>query len=324
MGSSSFTKGNKKNILLLINFSLMKVKTIWIFSRFTSIPFLLGLVLLGTNAVFKPIEAFAQTTLLNEEGALQNGDEVAPDGSLYDVHTFEGQTGQEVTISLESNDFDTYLAVVSPSGDLIAESDDVSQSNTNSAVQRSLPSSGTYTVVVNAYSASERGRYTLLVTSSEGSSGLTTANASEARPGFELYRYQNFFSIEHPEGWYVEVSNQDSYPIIIWNRRPPSRGGGDWPNDLVKTEVILFPGDFSTASGLFFEGTDSVITRRGELTVGGRRALRVWTEGGGWPPGIVTFVEYTSDTTIILSSTYSNNAFIEDIQDIHWSFRLVN
>ncbi|WP_333309512.1 MULTISPECIES: PPC domain-containing protein [unclassified Microcoleus] len=85
------------------------------------------------------------------------------DGSLYEQHTFVGRAGQSVTISVESRDFDTLVALFSPDEKLLAKNDDISRSNTNSSLTFTLPASGRYTVVVNANKKGERGRYTLTV-----------------------------------------------------------------------------------------------------------------------------------------------------------------
>ncbi len=105
------------------------------------------------------------TTLLSANRSLIPGKSSAlpSDGSLYEQHTFEGRAGQSVTISVESRDFDTLVALFSPDGKLLAENDDISRSNTNSALTFTLPASGRYTVVVNANKKGERGRYNLTV-----------------------------------------------------------------------------------------------------------------------------------------------------------------
>ncbi|MGJ3251895.1 MAG: PPC domain-containing protein [Elainellaceae cyanobacterium] len=103
--------------------------------------------------------------LLQRQGTLQRGDSVLPsDGSLYDEYTFEGRAGQQVTISLESPDFDTYLILLGPNDDVVAQNDDVSATNLNSSLTVTLPSNGTYRVIANSYSSGDRGGYELTVT----------------------------------------------------------------------------------------------------------------------------------------------------------------
>lgn len=102
--------------------------------------------------------------ILQEEGALVAGGPVLPsDNSLYREYTFEGRSGQSVTISLESTDFDPYVAIFGPNGRLVAENDDASETSKNSFLTVTLPATGRYRVIVNAYDASGRGRYTLTV-----------------------------------------------------------------------------------------------------------------------------------------------------------------
>ncbi|WP_293191991.1 MULTISPECIES: PPC domain-containing protein [unclassified Microcoleus] len=82
---------------------------------------------------------------------------------MYEQHTFEGRAGQSVTISVESRDFDTLVILLTPDAKVLAKNDDISRSNSNSSVTFTLPASGRYTVVVNAYKKGERGRYTLTI-----------------------------------------------------------------------------------------------------------------------------------------------------------------
>jgi S1-C subfamily serine protease len=102
--------------------------------------------------------------ILREEGILGQGSSVLPsDGSLYREYRFEGQAGQSVSISLESSDFDPYVAVFTPDSQLLGENDDVSDSSKNAFVSVTLPITGPYRVVVNSFDASGRGRYILTV-----------------------------------------------------------------------------------------------------------------------------------------------------------------
>ena len=102
--------------------------------------------------------------ILQEEGTLVAGGPVLPsDNSLYREYTFEGRSGQSVAISLESTDFDPYVVLLDPNRRLVAENDDASQTTNNAFLIVTLPATGRYRVIVNAYDASGRGRYTLTV-----------------------------------------------------------------------------------------------------------------------------------------------------------------
>ncbi|MGB3492895.1 MAG: PPC domain-containing protein [Elainellaceae cyanobacterium] len=104
------------------------------------------------------------SVLLEADGALESGDSVLPsDGSLYDEHPFNGRQGQPVVITLESAEFDTYLVLVSPSGSLISQNDDISDENRNSSITVILPETGTYLAIANAYDSTGQGTYRLTI-----------------------------------------------------------------------------------------------------------------------------------------------------------------
>ncbi|MEL6136100.1 MAG: CAP domain-containing protein [Cyanobacteria bacterium J06628_6] len=103
------------------------------------------------------------TVLLSTQGSLSEDDPTLSDGSRIDEYRFEGEVGQVVTIQLSSTEFDTYLIVIDGEGAVLAQNDDVSQDDTNSAVTLTLPTTSTYTVLANAYDATGRGRYQLTV-----------------------------------------------------------------------------------------------------------------------------------------------------------------
>lgn len=101
--------------------------------------------------------------LLEVNGVLEPGDPTLSDGSLYDDYTFEGRAGQSVTITLESNDFNTYLLLLNAQDQKIGESGNRSGGNLNSSLTINLPSDGIYRVIANAFDADGRGQYTLKV-----------------------------------------------------------------------------------------------------------------------------------------------------------------
>ena len=120
--------------------------------------------------------------LLAVQGALTAGDAVSEDGSLYDEYTFAGGSGQQITISLISQDFDPYLILLDPQGRRISENDDVSRSNRNSRLVVTLPSTGTYTVVANSYEADKNGEYEIKIETGESPAVTLQAMVAEAVP----------------------------------------------------------------------------------------------------------------------------------------------
>jgi hypothetical protein len=101
--------------------------------------------------------------ILQGQGNLVAGGPVLNDGSLYNEHLFSGTAGQTVTITLESTAFDTYLILLGPNGDRIAENDDIGSGNLNSQIVVTLPTTGVYRIVANSYDETGRGSYTYTV-----------------------------------------------------------------------------------------------------------------------------------------------------------------
>ena len=100
-----------------------------------------------------------------ERGSLEEGDRIiADDGSLYDFYPIEGNKGESYTIHLESDDFDAFVALVDSNGNTIKENDDISQDNSDSRIEVTLPEDGTYNVIVNTYDEEGTGEYVLTVT----------------------------------------------------------------------------------------------------------------------------------------------------------------
>lgn len=105
-----------------------------------------------------------ENLILQQEGVLGPGASVLPsDGSFYRIYNFQGRAGQSVTITLESADFDPYLALLGPDGQKLAENNNLSQNDPNSALTLTLPRSGIYRAIVNTNQPGGRGRYLLTI-----------------------------------------------------------------------------------------------------------------------------------------------------------------
>ena len=130
-----------------------------------------------------PTRSLAQTTVepiapIEIEGKLNSSSQVLSDGSFYNVHTFEGQAGQNVQIEMESEAFDTYLILLAPDGSRLAENDDAVR--TNSRITITLPTTGTYLLWANSYAAGETGNYRLTIRSASTEEVITAAQLEEA------------------------------------------------------------------------------------------------------------------------------------------------
>jgi hypothetical protein len=132
-------------------------------------------------SILLPLESAKAEIILQRQGVLEQGDEVLPsDGSLADIYTFAGQAGQQIRITVESSEFDSYLILIDSERNKLSENDDANRSTHNSELVITLPESGIYTVVVNGYERGEQGEYRLTV-----SSGTSPASANPSETVLE-------------------------------------------------------------------------------------------------------------------------------------------
>lgn len=101
---------------------------------------------------------------LEEVGRLEAGDEFRATGEFTDNYEIVALPGQFLRIALESDDFDTYLIVQSPSGEFFE--DDDSLGGSNSLLEIEAAEFGTYDIQATSYFEGESGDYALQVVSS--------------------------------------------------------------------------------------------------------------------------------------------------------------
>ncbi|MGD8727014.1 MAG: caspase family protein [Gemmatimonadales bacterium] len=97
-------------------------------------------------------------------GQLSEGDSQLDNGEYHDIYVFDGQAGQHVAVDLTSSQFDTYLILLTPSGEDI-QNDDYAGSRSRSRIDLTLQESGRYRLVATSYGAEETGAYEIAVQS---------------------------------------------------------------------------------------------------------------------------------------------------------------
>ncbi|MEM9215342.1 MAG: tetratricopeptide repeat protein [Cyanobacteria bacterium P01_F01_bin.150] len=120
----------------------------------------------AAGSTLKQTQLMAEATepLLEVEGVLEAGDSIfSDDNGFYDTYTFEAEAGQAVIITLESEEFDTYLLFRDSQGEGIAQNDDISSESRNSQIAVVLSETGTYQVLAGAYDDTQMGAYRLTV-----------------------------------------------------------------------------------------------------------------------------------------------------------------
>lgn len=103
-------------------------------------------------------------------GRLGQGSHVLPtDNSFVDVYAFEGHAGQRIQIDMTSVEIDSYLILLDPNGNDLAQDDD-SGGGTNARLFVTLPRDGIYLLMANAYEAGQTGSYNLRAVAIGGNS----------------------------------------------------------------------------------------------------------------------------------------------------------
>lgn len=102
-------------------------------------------------------------------GTLGPSDCLSVDGPFYThVYSFDGLTGQRISISLSSSSFDTYLVLLGPDGSVVAQDDD-GGGGLNARIPMAgtlrLEASGAYRIEVSSFQQLQTGNYTLLMES---------------------------------------------------------------------------------------------------------------------------------------------------------------
>jgi hypothetical protein len=99
-------------------------------------------------------------------GRLGREDDTLTDGEFFESHDLEGVPGGHVRIELTSPDFDTYLLLIDPLGEPLAN-DDFNGETGRSVIDTELTEAGTYSIVVTSYDAGETGNYELSIDTSD-------------------------------------------------------------------------------------------------------------------------------------------------------------
>lgn len=151
-------------------------------------------------------------------GALEPGDEEAPDGAYVDWYPMEVTPGSRVRVDVSSPDFDTFLIVELPDGRRL-ENDDAMGSDSSLGFTPSV--AGTARIGVKSYGFGGTGQYELRVTADveefirvgETIEATLHSGASvftmQGRPGtlvevtLSSYDFDSVLTIDDPDGTYI-------------------------------------------------------------------------------------------------------------------------
>ncbi|HEX8831336.1 MAG TPA: PPC domain-containing protein [Longimicrobium sp.] len=117
------------------------------------------------RAAVRPPTPQALTAGTDVQGTLAEGDAEADDGALFDYWSFTGRSGQSLTITMASSEFDTMLAVGQMENGQFREisNNDDGPDGTNSRLEVTLPANGEYIIRASSLAAGGLGAYTVRV-----------------------------------------------------------------------------------------------------------------------------------------------------------------
>ena len=104
-------------------------------------------------------EYLGEVTALS--GVLDNDDSIAMKGEYYDSYSFRARANQRIVITMESDDFDSYLVVQTPSG--YPRINDDYQDESQSMIDFITEIAGEYRVYATSSFASAKGAYDLSI-----------------------------------------------------------------------------------------------------------------------------------------------------------------
>lgn len=115
-------------------------------------------------------------------GSLDSQDSKLDDDSYYETWFVNLSEGQRITLSMRSSAFDTYLSIGKAGGAEAEENnDDFESESTDSQLEYTAASAGTYVIVANSLGENQTGAYTLVATLSAVSGGSSSERFTATR-----------------------------------------------------------------------------------------------------------------------------------------------
>jgi hypothetical protein len=220
-------------------------------------------VLLRKLMIVSLVATLCLSTVLAQEETAYEGDlDNTTTSQTYTIDLVAGQTVLVMT-NATSGDLDTTLTLISPSGAVLLENDDLSSDTLNSAIGYTVEETGTYTVTVARYEGSSTsGAYTVTIkVGDEGILGVLDDLSRIQLSGPMLFRDTDHFRLHYTldgddavsEGYInaLALSVEEIWRIQIdrmgWPPPPSDNGRGG--NDLYDVYMANLIGETESIFG---------------------------------------------------------------------------
>ena len=208
------------------------------------------------------------------EGSLEATDDESRNqtDSLADCYTFSAVEGDRISVSLSSNDFDTYVFLSDALGEVVASDDDGGDGINSRIVSFPAPSTGTFSIEATSYFGGT-GTYTLTLTRTEtvdcttlvyGQTIEGSLAAGDAASVFRTGSNADCYTFSATAGDAIAISmNSDDFDTYLYLIDPSGQeltsndDGGDGTNSRIPgsgTTTIPATGDYSIEATSFFSG----------------------------------------------------------------------
>ncbi len=178
------------------------------------------LVLTNYHVVFRPPSFSGGTRLQTLAGMLTNFDPRDPTLNLpYKVFNYQFQRGNIYVIDMESVDFDTYLQILTATGQVLAFDDD-SGGNRNARIHFVPPNDGLYRIMATTFNGGV-GRFTLKISQIDLKSAME--KRAQAVAPFLIVHFPAFDkgTVVSDKNHYVKLDNadKDKYKatVLAWS-----------------------------------------------------------------------------------------------------------
>lgn len=173
----------------------------------------------GETGAYQLVGSSGATSEPWQAGTLRNGDTTLSSGEFFDSYPIQLRAGETVDLWLSSTEFDPYLILRGPDGE-VYENDDAGDGSLNSRIMETVTTGGTYSVIATSYQPGETGAYRLdsTVLDRTMANNRQSGTLAEGDEQLSSGEYVDAFEIEGRAGETLDVrlssSDFDTYLML--------------------------------------------------------------------------------------------------------------
>ncbi|MCL2151874.1 MAG: InlB B-repeat-containing protein [Oscillospiraceae bacterium] len=221
----------------------------------------------------------------------------------YDVYSVELTFGQDVTILMESSDFDCFLYLLNPDGSFYTLNDDYC-GNLDAMIKFTAPIAGKYYILASQYSGNRNGRYSLTVISYgdvDGDGEVTLGDATR------IAQYVNKWPVDiNTKSADVDDDGEVTLADAILIAKYVNKWFDKFPierNVIQASNIVPFSIAASSSQLLYDNLTVSVIGPSGSVKQGETVVVEVKIEGNSGLASLALDISYDANVFELVSKS---------------------